>query len=311
MPTPLDKCEQMIVELREKIKSFSEKSTLLDKLPKEIESLSEKFALIAQTSTKDEINALEKKLDSILKILQETFESQGDRYFQAQEYNNAVFEYEKAVKLGKTTVQAKLEESQTKAQEAQQFKYLQLGPVKLELVEIPGKSWLMGKYPVTQEQYEALMNSNPSQFKGIDRPVECVSWNDAQEFCRKASAVTGKQVRLPSEIEWEYAARAGTTTTYFFGNDAQDLDKYAWYKNNSNNQTHPVGTKEPNPWGLYDMLGNVEECCQDWYNTEQTNKPVRGGKYSNPDYSCKCAFRTGILLTTKAPWQGFRVVVVI
>jgi len=309
MPTPLEKCEQMIVKLEKEIKSFSEKSTLLDKLPKEIESLSEKFAVIAQTSTKDEINALEKKLDSILMVLQETFESQGDRYFQAQEYKNAVFEYEKAVKLGKTTVQAKLEESQTKAQEAQQFKYIQLGPVKLELVEIPGKSWLMGKYPVTQEQYEALMNNNPSQFKGIDRPVELVSWNDAQEFCRKASTLTGKQVRLPSEIEWEYAARAGTTTTYFFGNDAQDLDKYAWYSKNSNGQTHPVGTKEPNPWGLYDMLGNVWEFCQDWYNTEQKYRAVRGGCYANDHTVCNCVYRS--YCTSVGNGIGFRVFILL
>ena len=307
MNTPLEVWRQKITELQKEIKSFSEKSDLIDKLKKEF----------SQTATKDEINALEKKLDSILDVLQETFESQGDRYFQAQEYNNAVFEYEKAVKLGKTTVQAKLEESQTKAQEAQEFKYLQLGLVKLELVEIPGKSWLMGKYPVTQEQYETLMNNNPSHFRGIDRPVEYVSWNDAQEFCRKASTVTGKQVRLPSEIEWEYAVRAGTTTEYFFGNDAQDLDKYAWYDHNSNGQTHPVGTKEPNPWGLYDMLGNVWEWCQDWCDTEQTGKVVRGGSCNWPLNHCSCVSRYKLTpdsryshVNNKISSYGFRVVVV-
>ena len=210
--------------------------------------------------------------------------------------------------MGKTTVQAKLEESQTKAQEAQQFKYLQLGPVKLELVEIPGKSWLMGKYPVTQEQYEALMNNNPSQFKGIDRPVERVSWNDAQEFCRKASEVTGKQVRLPSEIEWEYAARAGTTTTYFFGNDAQDLDKYAWYDKNSNQQTHPVGTKEPNPWGLYDMLGNVWEWCADNWHDQLEDNVARGGSWYYDSRYCRYASRNPYARDARNYHLGFRVV---
>ena len=300
MNTPLEVWKQKITELQQQIKSFSEKSALIDKFQKEF----------SQTATKDEINALEKKLDSILTVLQETHESQGDRYFQAQEYNNAVFEYEKAVKLGKTTVQAKLEESQTKAQEAQQFKYLQLGLVKLELVEIPGKSWLMGKYPVTQEQYETLMNNNPSHFKGHDRPVECVSWNDAQEFCRQASVITGKQVRLPSEIEWEYAARAGTTTEYFFGNDAQDLDKYAWYSHNSNGQTHPVGTKEPNPWGLYHILGNVWEWCQDWYNSEQTYKILRGGSWCFVSSICRCVYRNNHSPVFRYYYYGFRVVVV-
>jgi len=308
MATPIEKCEEMIAKLQREIASFSEKSALLDKLQREIASFDEKLDnRIAQTSTKDEIKDITQKLDTILTVLQESHENEGDCYFQAREYNKAIFEYEKAVKLGKTSVQTKIEEAQKKDQECI---YLQLNYVQLELVEIPGKSWLMGKYPVTQEQYEAVMGNNPSNFKGGNRPVECVSWNDAQEFCRKASSMSGKQVRLPSEIEWEYAARAGTTTDYFFGNNASDLDKYAWYSDNSNKETHPVGTKQPNPWGLYDILGNVWEWCQDWYDQEQKYRVLRGGSWLNDSYLCRCACRGGSIPDHRSNRNGFRLVVV-
>jgi formylglycine-generating enzyme required for sulfatase activity len=123
------------------------------------------------------------------------------------------------------------------------------------------KAFEMDKYPVTQGQWEAVMGSNPSSFKGADRPVEQVSWNAVQVFLRKLNAKgDGYRYRLPTEAEWEYAARAGTTGEY-----PGDLDAMAWHNENSQWETHPVGQKEPNAWGLYDMLGNVWEWCQDWY----------------------------------------------
>jgi formylglycine-generating enzyme required for sulfatase activity len=119
----------------------------------------------------------------------------------------------------------------------------------------------MGKYEVTQAVWEALMGSNPSEFRGANLPVENVSWLDAQEFIEKLNARNDDYIyRLPTEAEWEYACRAGSS-----GNYAGKLDQVAWYDDDSGNTTHPVGKKQPNAWGLYDMHGNVFEWCQDWY----------------------------------------------
>jgi formylglycine-generating enzyme required for sulfatase activity len=119
---------------------------------------------------------------------------------------------------------------------------------------------------VTQEEWEAVMGNKPSRFKSQLNPVEDVSWNKVQTFIKYLNQKEGtNKYRLPTEAEWEYAARAGTTTQYFFGDDADNLGRYAWYKDNSGEKTHPVGQKEPNPWGLYDMHGNVYEWVQDWY----------------------------------------------
>jgi formylglycine-generating enzyme required for sulfatase activity len=126
----------------------------------------------------------------------------------------------------------------------------------------------LGKYPVTQAQWQAVMGNNPSHFTGdLNRPVEQVSWEDAQEFLRKLNEreKSGKPYRLPTEAEWEYAARAGTTTTYCFGDDPQRLGEYAWYSENSGSKTHPVGQLKSNAWGLYDIHGNVWEWVQDWF----------------------------------------------
>ena len=124
----------------------------------------------------------------------------------------------------------------------------------------------LGKTEVTQAQWMAVMDGNPSEFKGDDRPVENVSWWDVQEFIERLDRQEStKKYRLPTEAEWEYAARAGTTTQYSFGDDKTELDRYAWFGENAGGKTHPAGQKGPNPWGLHDMHGNVWEWVQDWY----------------------------------------------
>ena len=129
-------------------------------------------------------------------------------------------------------------------------------------------------YEVTQEQYEKVMGNNPSRFKGSRNPVEKVRWNDAVAFCRKLSDQEGVEYRLPTEAEWEYACRAGTTTRYSFGDDKSQLGKYAWFGGNSGGETHPVGQKLPNIWGLYDMHGDVYEWCQDWYGRYERGRVI-------------------------------------
>jgi formylglycine-generating enzyme required for sulfatase activity len=133
------------------------------------------------------------------------------------------------------------------------------------------KSFEMGKYEVTQAQYQAVMGANPSTIKGENRPVETVSRTDAQDFLDKLNARNdGHRYRLPTEAEWEYAARAGSTRPY-----AGALDDIAWYAGNSGDETHPVGQKKPNSWGLYDMEGNVREWVSDWYSrTYYSNSPA-------------------------------------
>ncbi len=130
--------------------------------------------------------------------------------------------------------------------------------------EVCVDEFFLGKFEVTQKEWRTLMDSNPSKFVGDDHPVDRVSWNDAHAFIEKlnASEKTGRY-RLPTEAEWEYAARAGTTTTYYWG-DEVDND-FVWYYGTSDFSTHPVGTKKPNGFGLYDMLGNVWEWVSDWY----------------------------------------------
>ena len=171
--------------------------------------------------------------------------------------------------------------------------------------------FMLGVYEVTQSQYERVMGNNPSRFNGDNNPVERVSWDDAVEFCRKLSALlsekaAGRVYRLPTEAEWEYACRAGTTTEYSFGDDDSRLGDYAWFGGNSGDRTYPVGGKKPNAWGLYDMHGNVWEWCQDRYGAypghaitnpsgpnSGSDRVGRGGGWVSPVESCRSGSRRG------------------
>jgi formylglycine-generating enzyme required for sulfatase activity len=149
------------------------------------------------------------------------------------------------------------------------------------------KPFYLGRYPVTQEQWQKVMGNNPSFFKGEDRPVESISWVEAQVFLQKLNSLekaneTACLYRLPTEAEWEYAARAGTATSYFFGDDESKLTEFAWFLENSGLETHPVGLKKPNPWGLIDIYGNVGEWVQDEYHICYKGAPIDGRAWENP-----------------------------
>jgi formylglycine-generating enzyme required for sulfatase activity len=212
--------------------------------------------------------------------------------------------------------------------------------VKLELVDIPTGSFMMGsdeynseqpihqvtlkafkmgKYPITQKQYLAVMGKNPSNFKrDKNLPVVEKSWDDAIAFCKKLSEMTRQNVKLPSESQWEYACRAGSTGKYCFGDDVEQLENYAWYANNSGDKSldtlqirktdqdnywkrlddnklklHPVGEKLPNPWGLHDMHGNVWEWCEDLWHENYNGAPNDGTAWLKDGEQNRRAMRGG------------------
>jgi formylglycine-generating enzyme required for sulfatase activity len=181
------------------------------------------------------------------------------------------------------------------------------------------KSFEIGKFEVTQEQWESVMGNNPSSFNGPQRPVERVSWMDVQEFLRKLNAKSdGYRYRLPNEAEWEYAARAGWSGQYY-----SELGRIGWYSDNSGRQTHAVGEKQPNKWELYDALGNVAEWCEDWYggghyreDTDEAptgpslgeSRVVRGGSWGGSEWGLRLSGRAGHRPVDRVDFIGFRCV---
>ena len=164
--------------------------------------------------------------------------------------------------------------------------------------------YYIGKYEVTQEEWRAVMGNNPSYFKGDNLPVEQVCWNDCQEFIKKLNSMTGLNFSLPTEAQWEYAARGGKHSNGYKYSGSNNIDDVAWYSSNSSSQTHQVGTKRANELGLYDMSGNVYEWCQDWYgsysSSSQTNptgsssgssRVNRGGSWGIIAWICRVSFR--------------------
>jgi formylglycine-generating enzyme required for sulfatase activity len=215
-------------------------------------------------------------------------------------------------------------------------RYTLSGQQTIPIHQVYLQRFYMGKYPITQAQWMALMEKNPSQSKGKDHPVNNINMKKAQDFCQKLSEITGKKYQLPTEAQWEYACRAGSTTKWHFGNDENqlgELGEYAWYKENSN-KTCSVGQLKPNQWRLYDMYGNVEEWCQDYhwlsyymnhrsYNLygssinvmAETYLVCRGGNYLFDANQCCSAYRHLHQLRTDADIHesigaaiGFRVV---
>lgn len=183
------------------------------------------------------------------------------------------------------------------------------------------QDYYIGKFEVTQELWEAVMGTNPSNWKAFDRPVENVSWNDAQEFCAELNRMTGRRFRLPTEAEWEYAARGGKKSTNAKYSGSSSVANVAWYNDNSGSQTHPVGKLRPNELGIYDMSGNVWEWCQDWYGnyssasqtdplgaSSDSSRVLRGGSWVNIAGSCRVSLRYFDGPANRFSNYGFRLV---
>lgn len=186
--------------------------------------------------------------------------------------------------------------------------------------EVTLSSFYLGKYEVTQAKWRAVMGDNPSNYSDCDKcPVESVSWNDVQAFIKKLNAKTGQNYRLPTEAEWEYAARGGNKKEGFTFAGSNDIDQVAWYSGNSGNKPHPVGGKKPNGLELYDMSGNVYEWCQDWFgeypSTAQTNpsgaktgsaRVFRGGSWYYYSQFSHVAYRSDFTPVFRPGNIGFR-----
>jgi len=208
------------------------------------------------------------------------------------------------------------------------------------------KPFYLGVHPVTHREWKAIMKYNPSGFRGSELPVETISWFEVKGFITTLNDKEGtNKYRLPREAEWEYAARAGTTTRYFFGDDESELFEYAWYVENSGSRapkkgdylgydkidweeykwkgkTHPVCEKKPNPWGLYDIYGNVWEYVEDKWHDNYQDAPVdgsawkgdnffrlvRGGGWSSFAGYCRSAVRMNVAPTMRSDGVGFRLV---
>lgn len=190
------------------------------------------------------------------------------------------------------------------------------------LHEVVVSSFLMDTHLVTQEKFQRLMKTNPSRWKGDQNPVEQLRWGDAITYCNRRSEAEGLEpcydlktlqcrfeatgYRLPTEAEWEYACRAGTTTAYFFGDNPGKLGDYGWFEKNAGGHPRPVGQKQPNPWGLFDIVGNVWEWCNDFYKVdyypesprenprgpaEGQNRVLRGGAWRFSADNCRSGYR--------------------
>lgn len=194
--------------------------------------------------------------------------------------------------------------------------------------EVTVSGFAIGKHPVTQALWEAVTGENPSFFKGDpSRPVECVSWNDCQKFISKLNTklglpdASGRSFRLPTEAEWEYAARGGNRSMGYRYSGSDDIGAVAWYDENSNDTTHPVGEKGPNELGVYDMSGNVWEWCGDWYGnypseaerdptgpSSGSDRVLRGGSWDDHARYCRVSYRGNLQPDDRIDIGGFRLV---
>jgi len=221
------------------------------------------------------------------------------------------------------------EKSKELQQAQREFNEQNLRYQKYDINEKPGHKvritapFYLGKFEVAQAQFESVMSNNPSPIRSATNPVEGVTWFEAVQFCTAISEFNGCYgARLPTEAEWEFAARAGTNTLYCSGNSKTDLSSVAWFGDNSGSSPHPVGEKIPNNWGLYDVHGNVWEWCSNYhckYTSDSVVDPkgpsqgdervLRGGSFSDDVGMCRSTFRIGNAPNATIDAPGFRVVI--
>ncbi len=234
-----------------------------------------------------------------------------ERVMAASEYGEAVEKLE--ILIGDLDDQIEREERGGRDADIEEW----TSKMGTEFVRVPEREYYLAKFPVTQGEWVAIMGTMPWRVKkgyveGEDQPATHVSWGEAVEFIEKLNVMEGKLLyRLPTEEEWEYACRAGSTGKYCFGDDVKLLRNYAWFHDNAGNvdERHPrrVGHKKPNSWGLYDMHGNVWEWCQDWYDSSEIYKTARGGSWGDYASSCLSEYRYGFLPDTRDDYLGFRI----
>ncbi len=269
--------------------------------------------------------------------------SRGLSYKLKGDKKAAKLDFQRATELGNEDAKKELAKKETKKTEDIDIPKTYTNSIGMKFILIPAGEFMMGSeendsekrvhkvkinkpfylgiYPVTQREWKEVIGINPSYIKGDELPVENVSWDDVQEFIKKINEKEGtSKYRLPSEAEWEYAARAGTTTKYSFGDDESELGDFAWYADNSGSKTHEVGQKKPNSWGLYDMHGNVWEWVQDSWHDNYKGAPedgsawegdgsirvFRGGGWGTDARSCRSAVRDYIDPGYRSYDLGFR-----
>jgi formylglycine-generating enzyme required for sulfatase activity len=311
----------IVVELIRVIRRLSQLRTRLEELETSIEALcstdiyklyqrhedarvrgEELLAMLASVA-KDEIAKAKRKLAKLKKRDKVVIGSVEG--FELRQFTNRIGMRFVLIPAGRFLMGTRMTESTYDEDESDDLEYEH----ELQHEVVITKPFYMGVYPVTQQEYEQLIESNPSEFRGKQSPVENVSWHEAMRFIKRLNSdisehKKGLRYRLPTEAEWEYACRAGSESARFFGESAKKLGQYAWYDANSRLTTHPVGQKKPNTWGLYDLYGNVWEWCMDLEGSYPEGKSVdpegpevgdfriyRGGSWEDGPNQCRSAYR--------------------
>ncbi len=290
--------EQLVPQIRTKVSSLTETVGIAERdrqRPQYIGNFSRDPILLMAAKEADKLVAFEYVIDGEKK--------KGKCEVMQLDLGGGVkMEFVK-IKKGKFTMGSPLQESERMNDEEQKE------------IEIKEDFWI-GRYEVTQAQYKAIIGENPSISKGDKLPVEAVSWNDATKFCEKISEKMKKKITLPSEAQWEYACRAGTMTPFHFGkvlngdlaNCNGDFPYGTDKKGKNLGKTTDVGSYPANPWGLFDMHGNVYEWCTDWHNSDQKRKVLRGGSKTHLPWNCRSAYRYQDEPSIRSDDLGFRVI---